>query len=97
MIALKDQPYPTTGLDLSVFEDDTEDYGPHVPAVYPGFVAARSPCHVLVDLVRNGEMGDAERVSQELAEMGVPIQQNAVYQRAAVYTLRRQVFPISCR
>lgn len=93
MIALKMQPYPTTGLDLSLFEDDTGDYGPHVPAIYPEFVSARSPCHILAKLVRDGEIEDAERVIQELVELDFPIQEDMIYERAAFATLRTTTRP----
>lgn len=90
MIALKEQPYPTTGLDSSIFEEDSADYGDRPQAVFPDFASARSPCHVLLTLVQNRQFEDARRVRDEFIEMGVPIQKEFIYRKAAAAALRSQ-------
>ncbi|TCD59973.1 hypothetical protein EIP91_010952 [Steccherinum ochraceum] len=82
MIAIRKQPYPHSGLNLSLFEDNLTEYGVSGVA-YPEVAAARSPCHILAQLVREGNYHDAARVLADLVNIGVEIEPDFIYEEVA--------------
>ncbi|GBE83987.1 hypothetical protein SCP_0510460 [Sparassis crispa] len=84
VLELKKQPYPSSPLDSSVFEDMNADYG--YEAVAPP-TPARRPCNLLVQLVKDQQYADVEQVYAELLEMGVEIRPSSVYYDMALRAL----------
>ncbi|KAH9939555.1 hypothetical protein B0H21DRAFT_35521 [Amylocystis lapponica] len=89
MVELKKQPYPSTPLDSSLFEDMSEDYVTH-PSSLPMPTYDINPSGVLLRLVREHKYDDANHVHAELTEMGVSIHPSSAYQHAAIHALRRE-------
>ena len=85
--AIRKQPYPYLGLNLDIFEDTLGDYGANETA-YPEVQAARAPCGLLAQLVRDRSFDDAELVYRDLMNVGVEIKPDPVYHVMAYHVLR---------
>lgn len=85
MQALKNQPYPTAPLNTSIFEEHTREY----PDITRTRVRRRlKPATILKNLLSSRQYNKAESLRSELQEMGVPIRNGVVFEKAARHVLR---------
>lgn len=81
------QPYRTSGWDPSVFEDNTDEYGVTASGSTPA--VQQNSCHILLQLVKDGDFASALRVKADLEKLGVTIERNTLYMSVAVQHLAR--------
>lgn len=86
MEALKEQPYPSTPLDSSVFEEFSDEYT--IPAGEHAPIVPRNSNLTLANLVAKGRYDVAERVRNELLEMNLEIHLDGIYEQAAIAALQ---------
>ncbi|OSD01428.1 hypothetical protein PYCCODRAFT_1445691 [Trametes coccinea BRFM310] len=94
MREMKAYPYPSDAPDSSLFEDTTHDYheaalDTHSAAeLYPVAEDAGEPGSMLKQLIKAGRLADANRVREELVNLGVEIPLHPVYHFAARQAMR---------
>lgn len=89
MIAIRRHPYPKSGLDMSLFEDVTEEYVSNSTShsLEPRSYAHARSQDLLLKLVREGDIADAYRVREEMKKMGIYIRPSYAYAKAALRAL----------
>ncbi|PSR76602.1 hypothetical protein PHLCEN_2v8360 [Hermanssonia centrifuga] len=90
MAALRNIPYPSSGLDTSIFEDSLDEYD--ITLNRNDSSLSRKPCHLLRSLIGERKYADAARAKGEMEELGITIEPHAIYQTAAMYALVKAPF-----
>ena len=90
MEALKKYPYPSKAPDISIFEDQTDEY---ITVARDSPVRSlnevpRTSVQTLRHLVKRGDYSAAERLRNELLQLGVEIPLDSRYEQAAIAVLR---------
>ena len=81
--ALEKIPYPTTPVDHSIFEEETDEY----TAQASSDVTLVSSPQMLLHLVEQHKYTAASKLRSELVDMGVSIPPNLIYENAVNYCL----------
>ena len=81
--ALEKIPYPTTPVDHSIFEEETDEYTAQTSSSDVTLVASQKLLH----LVEQHKYTTASKLRSELVDMGVSIPPNLIYENAVNYCL----------